>query len=104
MEVSPPGAVQALNFLDDKVTLVWESAPTSGSDTFNLYRGDLIDLGTNYGSCLEQGIPTNTTTDATAPPTGSGWFYLVTAVNAEGEGTMGFDTDPTERVNSAPCL
>lgn len=102
-EVSPPGAAQPLVFTD-KVTLLWEEASLSGSDWFNLYRGDVAELAPGQdGDCLEPDIPTNTTTDSETPAPGSSFFYLVTGETAAGEGPMGSDSEGIAREPVTPC-
>jgi len=103
LEVSPPGAVQPLVFLDP-VTLGWDLAAESGSDLFNLYRGDLSLLAQgDYGTCLQSGIPTNQASDPEMPPPATGWFYLVTGTNVVGEGPMGETWAGDPRPNGSPC-
>ncbi len=100
LEVSPSGTSEPLIWADSS-TLEWEDASTSGSNIFNLYRGNLNELSENsYGACLISGITESTEVDTS---TGGSWFYLVTGVNENGEGTMGYRSDAVERVNSNPC-
>ncbi len=102
-EVSPPGSAEPLLFTSN-TAMQWENAAANGSDTFNLYRGDVSGLlGGDYGSCLQSGIVTNGAPDAAAPPTGATWFYLVTGVNAADEGPIGDDSAGSPRVNGSPC-
>ncbi|MDH3283732.1 MAG: MopE-related protein [Acidobacteriota bacterium] len=101
-EVSPPGSAEPLLFSDD-VTLVWEAAGTSLSDTFSLYRGSVADLPAGYGTCLESAIPSNTMMDLASPPSGVSWLYLVTGENCLGEGIMGRTSSGEERTNGSPC-
>lgn len=99
----PPGEVHALLFDKDHITLKWN--PEKSVGTYNLYRNLLSNLfGGGYGNCKEYGIENEQTTDTETPPTGYGYFYLVTAKNriAE-EGTMGYNSAGTERSNSNPC-
>lgn len=92
----PPGEVSELSFAD-RITLAW--APEWSTGTYNLYRGQITGLaGLGYGSCIQQGIATETTTDDKPAPTGDGFFYLVTAANRlDEEGTKGLQSDGTER-------
>jgi ribulose 1,5-bisphosphate synthetase/thiazole synthase len=41
--------------------------------------------------------------DPDSPGTGGAWFYLVTARNALGEGSMGTNSAGVQRVNANPC-
>ena len=102
-EVSPSGAVQALVFTS-KTDLAWEDGSENGSAPFNIYSGSLMDLGSNYGNCLQSGLAVPSFTDTNGdPPAGDLFFYIVTGVNVGREGTMGFDSTGTPRVNSTPC-
>ena len=102
-EVSPPGAAQALVWTD-RLTLVWQDAAINFADTFNLYRGTLVALdGASWSSCHESNIPSNSTMEPTAPLPGAGWGYLVTAVNAVGEGPLGQASDGTPRTPVFSC-
>ncbi len=103
LEVSPPGAAQPLVFTDG-ITLAWEEKSLSGSDTFNLYRGHTttLPLG-SYGECRQGGIPASTATDATAPGTGLGFFYLVSGKNAAGEGPLGSASNGDPRQPASAC-
>jgi hypothetical protein len=100
--VSGPGTGEPLRFLNRQM-LVWEDALSTGAFTYNLYRGDLSELGAGYGSCHQPGLATNSATVAAAPAAGSGWFYLVTSVNPLGEGPLGLASDGQPRDNDSPC-
>jgi subtilase family protein len=83
-------------------TYAWTALTTATS--YNAYRGDLSLKGPGYyGSCLVSGLPTATFTDTTVPPKGGGYFYLFTGVWNGVEGTLGYASDGTLRVNSSPC-
>jgi hypothetical protein len=98
----PPGEVTGLR-LTDHQTLVWD--PERSVGVYHLYRDLLSGLaGLGYGTCHEQDIPGETATDADTPPTGNGYFYLVTAENRlDEEGTKGSDGDSNPRGNPSPC-
>jgi hypothetical protein len=103
-EVSPPGAAVPLRN-DELVGLSWEDGASSGSVTFNLYRGDVADLRSgDRGACFLADFSSPSAVDAARPGAGNAWFYLVTGRNAAGEGTMGHDSFGGERVNLTPCL
>ena len=102
-EVSPPGALQPLLFVNPS-TLTWEDAAVSGSDTFNVYRGDLMNLRAgDRGACLLAAVLLSTASDPTPPPPSGAWVYLVTGINAQGEGSMGADSFGFDRINGTPC-
>ena len=97
----PPGETLGLRFTD-RTTLRW--TPEKSVGTYNLYRDLLAALPGNYGTSFKAAIAGTTWVDSTTPPTGAGWFYLVTAENrlAE-EGTKGYRSDNVERSNPLPC-
>ncbi|MGH9870388.1 MAG: Ig-like domain-containing protein [Candidatus Polarisedimenticolia bacterium] len=83
---------------------------------YNVYRGLLSTLrsdGRVYTSsmvCLANdttrdddadGLPD--AADADIPPPGDGFFYLITAENDSGEGSLGTDSAGKLRVNNSPC-
>jgi hypothetical protein len=82
----------------------WEEGSVSGSDTFNLYRGDLAGLESgDYGCITQTDLDDNWTTDDTVPPSGTAWFYLVAGENIEGVGPLGTDSAGTPRVGGTAC-
>jgi len=92
----PPAPLGGLEFTDGE-TLIWVD-PGDGS-TFALYRGQ---LGSAYDHvCLEPGIEEPTTSDAEVPT--EGFYYLVTAVNACGEGSPGTSSGGGPRDPQAVC-
>lgn len=98
----PPGEVTGLTLGPGKDELAWSPERSVGS--YNLYRDLLGSLaGLDYGTCRQQGIADETTTDSDVPPPADGFFYLVTADNRlEEEGTKGFQGDGiTERTGNA---
>jgi hypothetical protein len=99
----PPVEVEGLRFIAGD-TLAWDVESSAG--IYNLYRGRVRDLpGLSSGECLEQEITGESTVDPAFPdPSGEGYFYLVTAENRlADEGSMGADSDGSERVNDSPC-
>ncbi len=104
----PPQEVQNLAFTSD-TAFTWDAL--SGSGTYNVYRialGTFVDsdadgAADSYGACLDSGLPSNSDSDATAPPDGSGFAYLVTGKNAAGEGTLGGASSGAARPNLSPC-
>lgn len=103
MEVSKPGAAQKLVFTS-KVDLTWESAASSQSDRFNLYRGNVIWLPDGqFGSCFAAGLTINKGSDPEVPRAGTAWFYLVTGVNGAGEGSRGQSSAGESRPATGVC-
>jgi hypothetical protein len=98
----PPQEVRNDRFTD-KTTLAWD--PEKSIGTYDVYRALLSTLsGLGYGTCLQNGLTTESAMDVTSPSAGQGYFYLTTARNRLGEiGTKGFATSGIERANAAPC-
>jgi len=98
----PPGEVREL-MLTDAETLVW--APERSIGVYNLYRDLLTNLGgMGLGSCEQQDLTEETTTDPEVPPRADGYFYLVTAENRlDEEGTKGEGSSGEMRPNPDPC-
>jgi hypothetical protein len=97
----PPGEVLNLLFTD-KTHFVWDPEPSVGG--YNVYRGNVANLSSNYGSCFTSGLTTTLAIDTEDPPSGQCYFYLITAENRIGEeGTMGKKSDGTPRLNASPC-
>jgi hypothetical protein len=104
----PPGEVQNLAF-SSVTTLGWDALP--GAASYNVYRaslGGFVDsdadgAADSYGACLDPGLPANSDTDASTPPAGSVFAYLVTGRNTVGEGTLGRGSSGASRPNTSPC-
>ena len=100
-----PGEVTGQAFVDP-ITLGWDSAaPTAGMFTFyDVIRGHLAELPVGTGAsetCLASTIFRETTTDETAPASGTGFWYLVRAKNSCGDGTYGTDSAGAPRTSAA---
>jgi len=97
----PPGEVASacgssggacMVFLDGE-TLSWPAEPSAG--LYDLYRDSTAD---DFGECEQRDVLGTMTLDTSMPPSGGGYFYLVTAKNRLGEeGTKGFQSDTSER-------
>jgi hypothetical protein len=98
----PPGEVAGLLFLDSQ-TMVW--SPDRAVGVYEVYRDPLSALASGAtGACFAAGLASETTTDASVPMPGNGYFYLVTARNRLGEeGTKGYRSGGLERPNPLPC-
>jgi subtilisin family serine protease len=97
-------AVKAISTLavDQTGTFTWTGIPTA--TTYNAYRGDITLKGPDYyGSCLAPGLASPTFSDTALPVVDGGFFYLVTGVKDGIEGSLGFRSDGTARVNLSPC-
>jgi len=98
----PAQEVHGLRFAGATL-LTWLPEPSGG--IYNLYR-DLISAvtGGGYGLCDQQNLADEQATDADLPPSGDGYFYLVTAENLLGqEGIKGRDSGGFVRPNPSPC-
>ncbi|HEX6852177.1 MAG TPA: galactose oxidase-like domain-containing protein [Candidatus Polarisedimenticolaceae bacterium] len=94
-----PGEVAAVRVEGDVVS--W--AATGDATSYNVYRGYLRDLTSTFlGTTLEGGMIGTSLTDSVDPSPGAGFFYLVTAANTDGEGTLGTDAAGAPRVNTYP--
>jgi len=102
-----PGEVTGLAFASDRVTLSWASAaPAAGTaTTHQVLRGSVSGLPVSGGateSCLSPGTAAASFVDAAMPPPGAGFWYLVRAVNACGQGGYGTTSGGQSRT-SATC-
>jgi cytochrome c peroxidase len=90
---------------DDQSVLSWP-APL-GAISYNIYRGLLSSLSSrDYGSCITGSDPNSadtTFTDASIPPSGDGFFYLKTVVDASSESALGNASDGSVRVPGTAC-
>jgi len=104
----PQGEVQNQVFTDP-THLGWDEL--AGVFDYNVYRGNLgtfVDANgdgaaDSYGGCLHGAVPFTTDIDPSAPPTGAGYFYLVTGRNPAGEATLGQAASGAARPNVSPC-
>jgi hypothetical protein len=98
---APAGEIQNQRFTNVS-TMTWDAERSVG--VYEVYRGTIGSLPGTYGACFQSSIGSTTASDATAPPVGAAWFYIVTAKNRIGEeGTKGYDSNSTQRANPAPC-
>ena len=97
----PPGEVHNQIWTGNS-TMAWD--PEKSIGTCSVYRDLLSVLPGGFGACLQSSLITETASDASNPPVGSGWFYVITARNVVAEeGTKGYRSNGTERANPAPC-
>ena len=101
------------NFAADKVTMNWPAV--TGALSYNVYRGlisSLIDGDSDglpdagYGDCQNALDPDTTDqhyVDASVPPPGDGYFYLIAAVDWAGERYLGRTSDGLARFPGTPC-
>lgn len=97
-----PGEVRDLR-LPGPTALSW-SPPEVDPGWSNLYRGDVLTLAAaDGGVCLQPEVWGHRASDGASPLPASGWFYLVSAVNTAGEGSLGAGTSGLERTPGTPC-
>lgn len=100
----PPGEVRNLRASlaapgSTVEVLSWD--PDPGAAAYNVYRGTLPNLSDL--ACFLRGVAgTSASDDGAVSPTRL-FVYLVTAVNCNGESTLGFASSGAERTNRAPC-
>ncbi len=101
----------------DGLTLSWASATRltwngeSCAAVYNAYRrigGPMVDrdgdgLADDYGRCLMVDQAGTELSDTAVPPAGDTHYYLVTAENETGEGSLGRTSAGLERPNYSPC-
>jgi hypothetical protein len=102
----PAGDVgDEVRFGSDKTTMNWAELPDA--NVYNVYRGT-ITAGSPLAydhTCYEPESPDTQTEDASVPPVGTVYYYLVAADNScQGEDTLGTDSVGTPRPNENPCL
>ena len=94
---APPEVIGDL-FAPDRQTYSWKSvASYAGSGThYDVLRGLVSELVVDYGfirsSCLAAGVVGTSTLDASAPPVGDAFYYLVRGRSICGTGTWGNDS------------
>jgi hypothetical protein len=103
----------ALTFSADGVTLVWPAVP--GALTYDVYRGDMSLLvdddddglpDSGYGICLtglDDDARDTFFVDGDLPPSGDGFFYLMSVIDAGGDGGPGTTSAGLPRVPQLPC-
>lgn len=95
------GAVQRLMFAS-RDFMRW--TPEPGSDSYNLYRGELgAEVLAPLAGCRLGGLTTAYFIDLDIPPTAEGAFYLVAPVVAGIQGTLGQKSDGSPRTIFAVC-
>ena len=97
-----PPEVQNVD-LDKAGTITW--SPAAGADDYNIYRGVLSWLASgDTAKCHGDEITGVSFASASVPPTGAGYFYLVTAEsNLGGEGTPGTSSSGVLRQLRGRC-
>ena len=100
---SPPGEVANQRLAPDKQTIQWDASVLASR--YDVVRGDLTALPVGPGGGDEVcygGVSAATTTDATTPAASSGFWYLVRADNACGNGSYGMGTTGPRITTTCP--
>jgi hypothetical protein len=101
----------------DGMTLQWLSATRlswngeSCAAVYNGYRrigGAMRDadgdgVADDYGQCLAVEQASTELSETAVPPLGEAHYYLITAKNDAGEGSLGLASNGRERPNVTPC-
>jgi hypothetical protein len=97
---NPPGELVNARF-NDKTTFAWDSVPNT--PVYDILRGSISALPVGPGGgdeiCFDNDN-VSLLTDATTPGTGQGFFYLVRAANACGQGGYGTQKNLTPRLST----
>ncbi|HEV8699679.1 MAG TPA: PPC domain-containing protein [Candidatus Polarisedimenticolia bacterium] len=98
---APPEVATGLQFTDSQ-TLSWSA--DLFSVTYALYRGSIDGSPWAYDhACLSPALPGPGATDASSPPRGSSFYYLVSGRNGCGEGPLGASSNGQPLPNPFPC-
>ena len=100
-----PGEVPALTIAADKATLSWTPPldPGGSSTVYDLVRStSKSDFASAAATCVATGVGGTTASDATAPASGLGSFYLVRGRNSCGLGSAG-KTSANAEINVRLC-
>ena len=92
----PPDAV----FGADRATLSWSSA--AGAATYDVYRGTAPAVYDHACRVYRTGAVSAVLAEDPAP--GSLFYYVISGVNPDGEGTLGPDGSGAARPNATPCV
>ncbi len=102
---TPPGPVgPTLRVGAGATSITW--AKINQANVFNVYRGSLNGTVFAYNqACLESASPDRAAQDASNPPVGTAYYYLVSGVNSCAEGCLGLVGPPgaCEIPNPSPC-
>ncbi len=82
-------------------TLSWTRS--AQANVYNVYRGTIGGPFAYNQTCLESASTDQKTQDASTPPVGTAYFYVVSGVNSCAEGSLGQSSSLVERPNPAPC-
>jgi PKD repeat protein len=84
--------------------ITWVQVPQGTlSNVYRGSRGRTVPFAYNH-TCFEAGSPDTVSTDPQPPSIGELLYYLVSAVNVCGEGSLGSDPQGSPLPNPSPCL
>jgi YD repeat-containing protein len=99
---APPPEPVSLQLVSS-TALNWSGS--AGALAYNLYRGEISALpGGEYGACHDGNIEATSTSDAQIPSPGSAFFYVVSAMNEDGESALSRDSNGVEHPPSTRCI
>lgn len=96
-----PTEVTGVSF-SSSARLIW--SPKSNIAAYNVYSGTVSSLRLGSGECFRGSVETNGVDVSQRPPAGSAFFYLVSAWDGSGEGTLGHSSAGLERVPTLRCV
>ncbi|HEU4402454.1 MAG TPA: thrombospondin type 3 repeat-containing protein [Candidatus Polarisedimenticolia bacterium] len=100
----PPDTVGNTLRLTAGLTTALGWAQVGQANVYNVYRGAFTASGSGYNhACLEAASPDTFSQDATVPPPGQAFYYLVAGLNRCAEGSLGTNSAGVQRPNSTPC-
>lgn len=99
---APPAEPSSLN-LNSATALSWSTS--ANALAYNLYRGDVSSLsGGSYGDCQDGNVESTATADAEKPIPGQAYFYVVSAMNEDGESAAGRDSSGVAHPPATRCI
>src|SRR5207245_10622121 len=103
---TPPGPVGPTLKVAQAAPTVITWTKIAQANVFNVYRGTSSGGAFAYNhTCLESASPDRAAQDATNPPAGTLYYYLVSGVNSCSEGCLALVAPPgtCQVPNSSPC-
>jgi hypothetical protein len=99
---SPPPEVATDLVFPATTLLSW--SPSPAASVYELYKGSRTDASWTFNHvCFASGLTSPQASDSLQPAAGVVWYYLVSARNACGEGTLGAQSSGAARPNASPC-
>jgi hypothetical protein len=103
-----PGDVGGVSWTST-TRLTWD--PEACASSYSVYQRTTVRLADldhdgvadDYGTCYVPNTEVREVHDMTSPPVGQTRYFIVTARDPDGEGTMGYTSSGLERENNSPC-